>query len=124
MREPVRAPPPTRRAAGRARARGSGAARGDRDSEGRAGFLRAGPRPPLPLTIRYIDEHKDEFGVEPICTQLQVAPQTYYATKSRPPSKRSITDKVTLERIRQVHADNFSVYGAKKLHAELALPGS
>jgi putative transposase len=54
---------------------------------------------------------------------LQVAPQTYYAAKSRPPSKRSITDKVTLERIRRVHKDNFSVYGAKKLHAELVRRG-
>ena len=54
---------------------------------------------------------------------MQIAPQTYYAAKSRPPSQRSLTDKVTLERIRQVHKDNFSVYGAKKLHAELVRRG-
>ncbi|MFL6162267.1 MAG: IS3 family transposase [Jatrophihabitantaceae bacterium] len=88
-----------------------------------SGFLRGGARPPLPLTIRYIDEHKDEFGVEPICTQLQVAPQTYYAARSRPPSKRSLTDKAILEHIHRVHKDNFSVYGAKKVHAELVRQG-
>jgi putative transposase len=54
---------------------------------------------------------------------LQVAPQTYYAAKSRPPSKRFLTDKATLERIRRVHKENFSVYGAKKVHAELARQG-
>ena len=34
--------------------------------------------------MRYIDAHKDEFGVEPICRVLQFAPSTYYAAKSRP----------------------------------------
>ena len=29
--------------------------------------------------IEYIDENKDEFGVEPICRELPIAPQTYYA---------------------------------------------
>jgi putative transposase len=50
---------------------------------------------------------------------LQFAPQTYYAAKIRPPSRRSISDAETLEAIRVVHADNFSVYGARKIHAEL-----
>src|SRR5664280_3765246 len=34
------------------------------------GFLRGGARPPLPLIVDYIEEHKDAFGVEPICTVL------------------------------------------------------
>lgn len=49
--------------------------------------------------VRYIDEHRDTFGVEPICKALQVAPSTYYSAKSRPASARSIRDamlKVTL----------------------------
>jgi putative transposase len=54
---------------------------------------------------------------------LQVAPQTYYAARSRPPSKRSLTDKAILEHIHRVHKDNFSVYGAKKVHAELVRQG-
>ena len=32
--------------------------------------------------VAYIDGHKDEFGVEPICPTLQVAPSTYYAAKA------------------------------------------
>ena len=31
----------------------------------------------------FIDAHRDEFGVEPICRALQVAPSTYYAVKAR-----------------------------------------
>jgi len=50
-----------------------------------------------------IDENKSEFGVEPICRELQVASSSYYAAKTRPPSKRSATDEVTTEKIRAVH---------------------
>jgi len=28
--------------------------------------------------VRYIDGHKDRFGVEPICAVLPIAPSTYY----------------------------------------------
>jgi hypothetical protein len=34
---------------------------------------------------RYIDAHRQEFGVEPICSALEVAPSTYYAAKRRSP---------------------------------------
>ena len=34
--------------------------------------------------VAYIDGHRDEFGVEPICKVLQVAPSTYYSAKNRP----------------------------------------
>jgi putative transposase len=77
-------------------------------------------RPPLPLIVAYRLEH----GVEPICHVLtkagaKIAPSTYYATKSRPPSARSVTDAATTEVIEQVHSDNYGVYGARKVHAEL-----
>jgi putative transposase len=49
--------------------------------------------------VSYIDAHKDcrstdgvRFGVEPICCELQVAPSTYYAAKTRPPSARAVND--------------------------------
>jgi putative transposase len=71
------------------------------------------------VIVAYIDAHKDEFGVEPICRQLQVAPSTYYAAKTRPPSPRSVSDAATAALIGTVHADNFAVYGARKVHAEL-----
>ena len=73
--------------------------------------------------MKYIDEHKQEYGIEPICKELQIAPQTYYAAKSRPPSRRSVTDQAILGHIRRVHKENFSVYGAKKVHAELVRQG-
>ena len=71
----------------------------------------------------YIDLHRQEFGVEPICHVLQVAPSTYYAARTRAPSLRSRTDEATTARIRQVHADNYGVYGIRKMHAELNRQG-
>jgi putative transposase len=43
--------------------------------------------------IAYIDAHRGEFGVEPICRALQFAPRTYYAAKARFSS--SVTEPVT-----------------------------
>ena len=48
------------------------------------------------MIVAYIDRHRDEFGVEPICEVLQVAPSTYYAAKSRLPSARTLRDAVLL----------------------------
>ncbi len=73
--------------------------------------------------MAYIDTYRSEFGVEPICTTLQVAPSTYYAAKTRPSSLRSRTDEATTEKIRTVHADNYGVYGVRKVHAELNRQG-
>jgi putative transposase len=55
---------------------------------------------------------------------LQVAPQTYYAAKTRPPSKRSLSDEVTTARIREVHGSNYGVYGVRKVHAQLKREGN
>ena len=40
------------------------------------------------MIVDYIDEHRDEFGVEPICEVLQMAPSTYYAAKIARPRRR------------------------------------
>jgi hypothetical protein len=48
------------------------------------------------VTVGFIDEHRAELGVEPICRELQMAPSTYYAAKSRPPSARALRDAVML----------------------------
>jgi putative transposase len=76
------------------------------------------------VIVDFIDQYKPEFGVEPVCAVLkdagaQIAPSTYYATKTRPPSVRSISDAATTTLIERVHADNYGVYGARKVHAEL-----
>ncbi|MGP5839364.1 IS3 family transposase, partial [Brachybacterium alimentarium] len=78
--------------------------------------------------MEYIDQHKHEFGVEPICRTLtaagtQIAPSTYYASTARPPSKRALRDEELLVDIGRVHSANFSVYGAKKVHAQLRREG-
>lgn len=73
--------------------------------------------------IAYIDEHKDRFGVEPICAHLPIAPSTYYDAKSRPPSARKIRDEQLKVEIARVHAANFGVYGARKVWHQLNREG-
>lgn len=64
-----------------------------------------------------IDAHREEFGVEPICRTLGVAPSTYYAVKGRKrkPSARTLRDRELLAQIRKVHQDNYGVYGVRKV---------
>ena len=78
--------------------------------------------------VAFIDAHKLEHGVEPICRVLteadaKIAPSTYYAHRSRPPSARSATDAATAEVIERLHTENYGVYGARKVHAELRRQG-
>jgi putative transposase len=73
--------------------------------------------------IRYIDAHRDQFGVEPICTTLQVAPSTYYAAKQRPPCARRLRDEQLKREIARVWQANFSVYGADKIWTQLNREG-
>ena len=68
---------------------------------------------------RYIDAHRDTFGVEPICRSLAIAPSTYYAAKTRPPSKRSREDAELKPEIERVHGGNFAVYGTRKVWRQL-----
>ena len=46
----------------------------------------------MEVIVDFIDENKEELGVEPVCKELQVATSTYYAARSRPPSARSTRD--------------------------------
>jgi hypothetical protein len=64
---------------------------------------------------RFIDNQKERFGVEPICRVLQFAPSTYYTARQRPQSDRRLRDEELKVKIRHVHAEHFSVYGARKL---------
>jgi putative transposase len=73
--------------------------------------------------IRYIDAHRRSFGVEPICRTLAVAPSSYYAAKTRPPSARSVSDATLAEVIARVHRANFGVYGARKVWKALGRLG-
>jgi putative transposase len=73
--------------------------------------------------IAYIDAHRDVFGVEPICRALQFAPRTYWAAKSRPVCARRQRDDALGPEIVRVHAENFGVYGADKVWAQLNREG-
>jgi putative transposase len=70
-----------------------------------------------------VAEHKESFGVEPICRELQIAPSTYYAAAARPPSARSLSDAQLWEQIQAVHAQNHGVYGARKVWLALRRQG-
>jgi len=72
---------------------------------------------------RYIDTHRDRFGVEPICQALQVAPSTYYAVKSRQPASRRVRDAELKQEVSRVHRDNFGVYGVEKIWRQLLREG-
>jgi len=72
---------------------------------------------------RYIDAHRERFGVEPICQTLQVAPSTYYAAKTRRPSVRRMRDAELKREVSRVHGDNFHVYGVEKIWRQLLREG-
>ncbi len=72
---------------------------------------------------RYIDAHRERFGVEPICKTLQIAPSTYYAVKHRQRSARSVRDEELKPEISRVHRENFGVYGIEKVWRQLLRDG-
>ena len=67
--------------------------------------------------MSFVDAHRGELGVEPICTALQVAPSTYYAAKhrEREPSARAVRDAVWMPILLALWVANRKVYGARKL---------
>jgi len=71
----------------------------------------------------FIDERRKEFGVEPICSVLPIAPSTYHAAKLRPPSARTLHDEQLEHEIRRVYRENYRVYGARKLWRQLRREG-
>jgi putative transposase len=73
--------------------------------------------------IAFIHEHRDRFGVEPICRVLPIAPSTYHAARCRPPSARRRRDEQLKAEIRRVYDDNFWVYGARKVWRQLRREG-
>lgn len=73
--------------------------------------------------MRFIDVHKERWGIEPICKVLQFAPSTYYAAMSRQPSARRRRDEQLKVEIGRVHRDNFGVYGIEKVWRQLNREG-
>ena len=78
--------------------------------------------------IAFINEHRDIYGVEPICKVLPIAPSTYrlHAARQRDPSllpDRARRDLVLMEEIERVFETNYSVYGARKVWRQLRREG-
>ena len=81
--------------------------------------------------MEFVAAHRDEHGVEPICTALEdtpakIAPSTFYAHTSpaRKPSPRAVRDVQLSVDIHAVHKANLGVYGARKVHAALNRAGT
>lgn len=72
-----------------------------------------------------VDELRVEYGVEPTCRVLGVAPSTYYAVKARGrnPCLRARRDVELIERIRRIHRENYGVYGVRKVWWQLQREG-
>jgi putative transposase len=76
------------------------------------------------MKVEFIDSQRQEHGVQPVLqvlhgTPAEIAPSTYYAAKTRPESARTVRDRELIATIEQVHADNYDVYGARKMWHEL-----
>jgi putative transposase len=78
--------------------------------------------------IAFINDHREAHGVEPICKVLPIAPSTYHAhaAKQADPAKLSARAKrdVSLKaEVRRVFAENFEVYGVRKVWRQLRREG-
>jgi putative transposase len=85
--------------------------------------------------VRFISEHKDRaegglrWGVEPICAVLRqqgcpIAPSTYYEAARAVPSARARRDELLKAAIGRVHAENYRVYGVRKVWLQLNREGT
>jgi putative transposase len=78
--------------------------------------------------VAFIDDHRDGYGVEPVCGLLQIAPSTYYEAKARQvdPTRlpaRTQRDHGLCPEIERVWKENRSVYGARKVWLQLRREG-
>lgn len=78
------------------------------------------------MIVGFIDEHRDQLGVGPICRALQIAPSTYYAAKKREvaPSARAVRDAVMMQILMVLWVTNRKVYGPASCGAPPAVPAT
>ncbi|MES2020122.1 MAG: IS3 family transposase [Pseudomonadota bacterium] len=91
-------------------------------------FCPGGARPPVPVMIAFIDDHRDAYGVEPICRVLPIAPSTYFerAAQRRDPTRlsaRAQQDVALKPEVARVFAENFAVYGVRKVWRQIMREG-
>lgn len=80
------------------------------------------------MRVGFIDEHRANFGVEPICDVLPIAPSVYYEQRGRQqcPERRPCRvrqDEIVTEHIRRVWRENQEVYGVRKVWRQLRREG-
>jgi len=78
--------------------------------------------------IAFVDKHRDNHGVEPICKLLPIAPSTYHdhVAKRRDPSRlsaRAQRDILLKPEVARVFAENFGVYGVRKVWRQMKREG-
>lgn len=78
--------------------------------------------------VSFIDDHREECGVEPICSVLPIAPSTYYEHEARRTDPgllpaRDRRDAQLREHIDRVWRENFQVYGPRKVWKQLKREG-
>ncbi|MFS8974523.1 IS3 family transposase [Cupriavidus necator] len=87
-------------------------------------FGPGGARPPSEVLKAFVDQHRDVFGVEPICKVLRISPSGYrrHAAQLRDPSRRSARskrDELLRPEVKRVWQANMQVYGADKVWKQL-----
>lgn len=71
----------------------------------------------------FIDEHRERFGVEPICSTLGVSVSAYYQRATGQRSARAIEDERLLAVIRDIHERNYCAYGSRRMWKVLLRAG-
>jgi putative transposase len=71
----------------------------------------------------YVEEHRERFGVEPICETLGVSASAYYRRATGERSARRVEDERLLEVIKDTHQRNYFAYGYRRMWKALTRAG-
>ncbi|EPT8369998.1 IS3 family transposase [Escherichia coli] len=91
-------------------------------------FNEGGVRPPLEKMMPLLDKLREQYGVGPLCSELHIAPSTYYHCQQQRhhPDKRSARaqrDNWLKKEIQRVYDENHKVYGVRKVWRQLLREG-
>ncbi|EOS2695181.1 IS3 family transposase [Escherichia coli] len=91
-------------------------------------FGEGGVRPPLEKIMPLLDKLREQYGVGPVCSELHIAPSTYYHCQQQRhhPDKRSARaqrDDWLKKEIQRVYDENHKVYGVRKVWRQLLREG-
>ncbi|MEF7026700.1 IS3 family transposase, partial [Escherichia coli] len=91
-------------------------------------FCEGGVRPPLEKMMPLLDKLREQYGVGPVCSELHIAPSTYYHCQQQRhhPDKRSARaqrDNWLKKEIQRVYDENHKVYGVRKVWRQLLREG-